>query len=76
MEFTKKIIAIFSFLLTGIYSFAQETTPQKSGIDQVLESSGKVYVVVAVVVVILIALFIYLFRLDKKISKLEKEQQK
>ncbi len=36
--------------------------------------NGKIYVVVAVVLVILIGLFLYLFRLDKKISNIEKNQ--
>ncbi|MES2778011.1 MAG: hypothetical protein V4722_27780 [Bacteroidota bacterium] len=39
-----------------------------------MRSSGKIYVVVAVLSMILMGLFIYLFTLDKKISKLEKEK--
>ncbi len=38
-----------------------------------MRSNGKIYVVVAVIVVILSGLFLYLFNLDKKISKLEKK---
>lgn len=37
-----------------------------------MRSSGKIYVVVAVLSMILIGLFIYVFTLDRKISKLEK----
>jgi CcmD family protein len=37
-----------------------------------LRSSGKIYVVVAVLLTVLSGIFIYLFRLDRKISKLEK----
>lgn len=36
-----------------------------------MKSNGKIYVVVAVVLVILIGLFAYVWRLDRKISKLE-----
>ncbi|MBS1744655.1 MAG: CcmD family protein [Bacteroidetes bacterium] len=36
--------------------------------------NGKIYVVLAVVVVIVIGLFIYLFNLDRKISRLEKKK--
>ena len=38
-----------------------------------MESYGKIFVVVAVLAVILIGIFGYLFTLDRKISKLEKE---
>jgi ABC-type amino acid transport system permease subunit len=36
---------------------------------------GKIYVVVAVVLTILIGIFIYLFRLEKKIKKYEDEER-
>ncbi|MFB6307145.1 MAG: CcmD family protein [Flavobacteriales bacterium] len=35
--------------------------------------SGKIYVVVAVIAVIMIGIFVYLFKLDKKVKKLEEE---
>lgn len=34
-------------------------------------SEGKIYVVLAVILIILGGLFVYLFRMDKKIKKLE-----
>jgi len=37
-----------------------------------MRSNGRIYVVVAVVVLILVGLFLYLLRLDKKITNLEK----
>ncbi len=39
----------------------------------VFRQDGKIYVVVAVIMTLLIGLFIYLFWLEKRISKLEKE---
>ena len=36
-------------------------------------ADGKIYVVVAVVVVILLGIFVYVARLDRKITTLEKE---
>ena len=39
-------------------------------------ADGKIYVVVAVLVTILLGLFIYVIRLDKKISKFEKDFNK
>jgi tetrahydromethanopterin S-methyltransferase subunit D len=55
-------------LLCSNILFAQATNPE---VD-VMRSSGKIYVVVAVCLTILIGLFIYVFLLDRKISRLEK----
>lgn len=38
-----------------------------------MRSSGKIYVVVAVLSIVLIGLFLYLFALDRKISRLERK---
>ena len=38
-----------------------------------MRSNGKIYIVVAVCLTILVGLFLYVWRLDRKISKLEKE---
>ena len=42
-------------------------------LDNTMRSNGKIYVVVAVLVAIFIGIILYLIRLDRKISKLEKE---
>ncbi len=42
-------------------------------VDNVLRSEGRIYVVVAVLLIILLGLFLYLFRLERKIRKLEKD---
>ena len=39
-----------------------------------MRSNGRIYVVVAVVVVILIGLIMYVARLDKKITRMEKQK--
>jgi CcmD family protein len=38
-----------------------------------MESYGKIFVVVAVLAFILVGIFVYLFLMDRKIRKLEKE---
>ncbi|MCX6267936.1 MAG: CcmD family protein [Bacteroidetes bacterium] len=38
-----------------------------------MDSYGKIFVVVAVLAVILIGVFVYLFTIDRKVRKLEKE---
>jgi hypothetical protein len=68
-----KIIRILCLLLCGLlYSsiiLAQDVKPEMA---DVMRSNGKIYVVVAVCLTILIGLFLYVFLLDRKISRLEK----
>ena len=52
---------------------AQEVTNSGVEMADTFRQSGKIYVVVAVVVIIFAGLFIYLFTVDNKIKKLEKE---
>ena len=51
--------------------FAQD----KADMADTMRSNGRIYVVVAVVVVILVGLILYLVRLDRKITKMEKENR-
>ena len=39
-------------------------------------ANGKIYVVVAILVIILVGIFVYLFTIDRKVTKLEKEVEK
>lgn len=65
---------LFSLLFINLYSQAQNT---KATIDSTLEgtmrSNDKIYVVMAVCLFILTVFFIYLIRIDIKISKKEKQ---
>ena len=67
----KYFIAIITCLLFSVYSFAQDTTAKESATG--LRADGKIYVVIAVVVTILLGLVIYVISLDRKISKVEKQ---
>lgn len=59
-------------LFTSSFLLAQDSTRlEKPQMADLMRSNGKIYVVVVVVLIILAGLFIYLFRLDKKISRLE-----
>lgn len=65
----KKIALLFSFLFACLFSFAQNNeVPMADG----LRSDGKIFVVVAVIVTIFAGIILYLIRLDKKLTKLEK----
>ncbi|MBK8607464.1 MAG: CcmD family protein [Chitinophagaceae bacterium] len=57
-------------LLSTLATFAQE---KEVDMADTMRSNGRIYVVVAVMLTILFGLILYIVRLDKKISKLEKE---
>lgn len=68
-----------SFILTIslMLSFSLITLAQNStGVDMATElrESGKIYVVVMVVAVIFIGLAIYLFSIDNRLKKIEKQK--
>ena len=66
-----KIVRRLLFMACCLFSspllFAQNST------EDVMRSNGKIYVVVAVCLTILTGLFIYVFLVDRKISKIEKD---
>ncbi len=66
----KKTFSIFFALLISISASANENVEMADA----LRSSGKIYVVVAVIAVLFIGLFAYLFSIDRKISKIEKDK--
>ncbi len=68
-KFMVRCLLFVSFMSTSFFSFAQE----KPEMADAMRSNGKIYVVVAVCLTILIGLFIYVFLIDRKISKSEKE---
>lgn len=71
MKLFKNYLGLFISLLLATPCFSQETTGNENSF---MYQNGKIFVVMAVVVVIVIGLFIYLFSLDRKISKLEKKK--
>jgi uncharacterized membrane protein len=67
----KKMVLFIACFLCSAVSFAQNN---QSGTNELMRSNGKIYVVVAVCLTILAGLFLYVFLIDRKISKLEKEK--
>lgn len=59
----------FLFFLSNI--LLQQDVAMADGMRQ----SGKIWVVVGVIVIVFIGIILYLFSLDRKISKLEKEDR-
>ncbi|MEO7306807.1 MAG: CcmD family protein [Ferruginibacter sp.] len=69
---TKLLLRFGFFVLSLVLSavcYAQDNKPEMA---DVMRSNGKIYVVVAVCLTILIGLFIYVYLLDRKVSRLEK----
>ena len=73
MRKLKSLFIFNSLLLVTAASYAQEEG-NKAEMADTMRSNGRIYVVVAVVVLILIGLILYIIRLDRKISRMEKEK--
>ena len=65
----KKIFFITALILVTLFTNAQD--PKMA---DVMKENGKIYVVIAVMLTILAGLVLYLVRLDRRISKLEKNK--
>ena len=65
----KKLISILTFIFLAFFANAQDEK-----MADVMKENGKIYVVIAVMLTILAGLVLYLIRLDRKISKLEKNK--
>lgn len=72
IQYLKNLLLLLTVICMTYISVAQEATAKVQMADQFYKE-GKIYIVVLVVVSILIGIFFYLFSLDKKIKKLEKE---
>ena len=65
----KKLTTISAFIFFTFFAKAQDVK-----MADVMKENGKIYVVIAVMLTILAGLVMYLVRLDRKISKLEKNK--
>jgi CcmD family protein len=68
---------IFTLVLTLSYSL-NLLAQNSNGVDMAdaLRSSGKIYVVVSVISVVFIGIAIYLFSIDSRLKKIEKQNTK
>lgn len=65
-----RFIILLAVMLVSTFSFAQAKEVEMA---DSMRSNGKIYIVVAVCLTILVGLFLYVFSLDRKLSKAEKE---
>lgn len=70
MKKLKTTLLTLFFLLITVVGFSQDTE-----MADTMRSNGRIYVVVAVVITILTGLILYVVRLDRKMSRLEKENR-
>ncbi|MBA4139618.1 MAG: CcmD family protein [Segetibacter sp.] len=75
MVISKKIVLVLMATFMEAMALAQDgaltASKEKEGF---MRSDGKIYVVVAVLLTILAGLILYVARLDRKITKLEKRE--
>ncbi len=72
-KYYKRLTLSVIFLFFGFLLFAQSSADSTgTGMNSIMRSHEKIYVVMAVCVTILLILFLYLIRIDVKISKKEK----
>ena len=64
----------FFLIITAFFLGLSAKAQDKVEMADLLRSNGKIYTVVAVCLTILVGLFVYVFTIDRKISRLEKEQ--
>lgn len=69
----KHFLKVWATVILFIISFSVKAQ-SAPGSEDVMRSNGKIYVVVAVCLTILLGLFFYVFSIDRKISKIEKEK--
>lgn len=67
----KKFLYLFLLITSTITANAQEVE-----MADTMRSNGKIYVVVAIILIVLVGLISYLFLLDRKVGKLEKQLNK
>jgi len=65
----QQLISILTFIFLAFFANAQDVN-----MSDIMKENGKIYVVIAVMLTILAGLVLYLVRLDRKISKLEKNK--
>ena len=70
MKIIKRLFLLLPALLLTVLCLAQDKPVEMA---DTMRSNGRIYVVVAVALTIMAGLILYVFRLDRKMSRLEKE---
>jgi len=70
---TFSIVLLLCCYLIPLWASAQSSDAEKEYTAFDMRRDGKIYVLVTCMVIILVGLILYLVRLDRKITKFEKE---
>jgi uncharacterized membrane protein YjjP (DUF1212 family) len=70
----RRLLLSTTLSILSVFALAQNPA-ENTGMADTMRSNGKIYVVVAVILTIFAGIIIYLVRLDRKMSKLEKSEQ-
>ena len=65
----KKNLLAFTLMLLSVFSLSAQDVEMADN----FRGEGKIYVVVGVMLILLIGLFVYLFRIERRVKKLENE---
>ena len=66
----KRLLNLLVLLVTPIFTFASDVE-----MADLLHENGKIYVVVGVIAIIFIGIVVYLITIDRRLSKIEKEEK-
>jgi hypothetical protein len=66
----KKLLTLLSFLLL---SLTQLRAQSSNSMEEYMYSSGKIWVAITVLGIILVFILIYLWRMEKKLDKMEED---
>jgi hypothetical protein len=69
------LLACLFLYLLPLFTMAQATENERKYTAFDMRSNGKIYVLTACILVIMIGLIIYMVRLDRKITRVEKESK-
>jgi len=70
-----KNFVLFLFVLCTSVVYAQTQPGGDIEMADKMKAEGKIYVVVGVVLIILVGLLVYLIRIERKVTKMEKEME-
>ena len=72
MNNLKKLVLLFVFACLQFFANAQAVATDANSND-LMRSNGRIFLVMTIVVFIVAGLLVYVYSLDRKISKLEKK---
>lgn len=70
----RKLTKYWGALMLLLLSLSAQAQMQEPEMADVLRENGKIFVVIIIMAIIFLGIAAYLFTLDRKISKMEKEQ--